>query len=323
MNILFIIGNGFDLNLGMKTSYADFYKYYKKVKSKNDNIAKLKSHISSNNETWADLELELGKYTKNIKQPDELEEVFYDILDSLSKYLKLQEKKFDILKYGGRRIFDELGFPEKFLLEADRTELYKYKNFWENSRWSVNIMSLNYTQTVEKFIGEKIINIQIGTHHSSIPITLKKVEHIHGYVDTKMIIGVNDISQIKNKRFHKNPDILEIIIKNLSNQVQKHLIDVSFKEKINSANLICVFGSSIGETDKMWWELIGERLKENCKLIIYTVSDEITNNREQRIGKIERKIKTNFLSKTNLKQEEKKEVEKNIYVGINTQMFKM
>jgi hypothetical protein len=28
MNILFLIGNGFDLNLGMKTRYVDFYNYY-------------------------------------------------------------------------------------------------------------------------------------------------------------------------------------------------------------------------------------------------------------------------------------------------------
>ncbi len=28
MNITFLIGNGFDLNLGLKTRYTDFYKYY-------------------------------------------------------------------------------------------------------------------------------------------------------------------------------------------------------------------------------------------------------------------------------------------------------
>lgn len=29
MNITFFIGNGFDLNLGLKTRYKDFYKYFK------------------------------------------------------------------------------------------------------------------------------------------------------------------------------------------------------------------------------------------------------------------------------------------------------
>jgi len=28
MNIIYIIGNGFDINLGLKTRYVDFYKWY-------------------------------------------------------------------------------------------------------------------------------------------------------------------------------------------------------------------------------------------------------------------------------------------------------
>ena len=28
MNITYIIGNGFDINLGLKTRYVDFYKWY-------------------------------------------------------------------------------------------------------------------------------------------------------------------------------------------------------------------------------------------------------------------------------------------------------
>lgn len=36
MNIVHILGNGFDINLGMKTRYADFYDYYKKIKSSSE-----------------------------------------------------------------------------------------------------------------------------------------------------------------------------------------------------------------------------------------------------------------------------------------------
>ena len=28
LNITFLIGNGFDIGLGLKTRYKDFYKYY-------------------------------------------------------------------------------------------------------------------------------------------------------------------------------------------------------------------------------------------------------------------------------------------------------
>ena len=34
MKVVYLIGNGFDLNLGLKTSYSDFYTYYTAVQRK-------------------------------------------------------------------------------------------------------------------------------------------------------------------------------------------------------------------------------------------------------------------------------------------------
>ena len=42
MNVLFILGNGFDINLGLHTGYQDFYEYYLKQPSTNPVIVKLK-----------------------------------------------------------------------------------------------------------------------------------------------------------------------------------------------------------------------------------------------------------------------------------------
>ena len=38
MNITFMIGNGFDRNLGLKTTYSDFIKWYKKTPPKTDTL---------------------------------------------------------------------------------------------------------------------------------------------------------------------------------------------------------------------------------------------------------------------------------------------
>ena len=40
---------------------------------------------------------------------------------------------------------------------------------------------------------------------------------------------------------------------------------------INKSRIICVFGMSIGNTDKMWWEALVEWLasNENNKLVIF------------------------------------------------------
>lgn len=45
MNIVFLIGNGFDISLGLKTSYRDFAKYYVQKPSSHPSIEKLKKEI--------------------------------------------------------------------------------------------------------------------------------------------------------------------------------------------------------------------------------------------------------------------------------------
>ena len=45
MNITFLIGNGFDLNLGLATAYSDFVKYYKETDAEK-NACKDKKGIS-------------------------------------------------------------------------------------------------------------------------------------------------------------------------------------------------------------------------------------------------------------------------------------
>lgn len=42
MTITFLIGNGFDINIGMATRYKDFYKYYVNLPSECDLIESLK-----------------------------------------------------------------------------------------------------------------------------------------------------------------------------------------------------------------------------------------------------------------------------------------
>ena len=44
MNIVFLIGNGFDLNLGLKTRYRNFYDYYVALPKKNGAVRNI-GHI--------------------------------------------------------------------------------------------------------------------------------------------------------------------------------------------------------------------------------------------------------------------------------------
>ena len=86
MDVVFLLGNGFDINIGMKTRYCDFYDYYFKQISLNNIIKTFKNNIKENIEDWADLELKLGEYLENL-QENEAILIYNDLIKNLQKYM--------------------------------------------------------------------------------------------------------------------------------------------------------------------------------------------------------------------------------------------
>ena len=73
MNITFLLGNGFDIGLGLKTRYEDFYKQYTKISSADSEIIinfkndLLNEDLNYSKEIvdWSDFEKAFGQYSKN------------------------------------------------------------------------------------------------------------------------------------------------------------------------------------------------------------------------------------------------------------------
>ena len=79
MNITFLIGNGFDIKLGLKTRYTDFYPVYiasNKDKDINDSAKRFADLIDSNYETWADFEMAFAKKAFGTK--NDVCDILYD-----------------------------------------------------------------------------------------------------------------------------------------------------------------------------------------------------------------------------------------------------
>jgi hypothetical protein len=135
---------------------------------------------------------------------------------------------------------------------------------------------------------------------------------------------VNDISQLKNKNFHQNIDVLEAIVKEKCNSAYGHTIDNLFKLKISQADFIVIFGSSIGDTDNVWWELIGKRLSTSqIPIIIFTKGEEVISPRiAYKTNRTKRNMRNYFLKKTNLPKDLIENIDNNIYVALDTEMFK-
>ena len=114
MNITYIVGNGLDLQYGLKTRYRDFYDYQNKLYS--DRKAKegylnfiyesLFADEVNEYKNWSDFELSIGNLTKENSEIIVSEETknkfiddFTDVIDDLIAYLKMVEKNFNIENY--------------------------------------------------------------------------------------------------------------------------------------------------------------------------------------------------------------------------------
>lgn len=324
MNITFLIGNGFDINIGMKTRYSDFYEYYINLPDSEDFllIKELKSSLRDNIDKWSDFELKFGEYCKFFKTIEDFDEVFDDVRDRLACYIKNEQQKYNFDVDHKMTMYKCLTNPEQFLPRADKEVIEAFKSNWK-SLWDVNVISYNYSTSFENLLGSFDDPQSVGISGIKALIQFNPVKHIHGYSNKNMILGVNDISQVGNENFKGDPNVLSALVKPECNRVIKHLVDEDCKSIINKSNLICLFGLSIGDTDLIWWNYIANRLKfSDVKLIVFYRGDEsIPELHGYKILRQEATIKDLFLSKTNLTNKEKELIRGKIYIGYNTDIF--
>ena len=321
MNILFLLGNGFDLNLGMKTSYRDFYENAYQIQSDdNDLIKELKSEIKENIENWADLELAIGKHTSKLKNREEFDIVFDDIREKLADYISQQESSLTFDTSIKNKFLRDMRYPHNFLPDGEKS-IFEHTI---HNRASVNVISFNYTHSLKKIINYYNTNllIDIGKGHSSDFFT--GIEHIHGFTNDELVLGVDNVEQIDNESFRTDEEVLNSLVKPQLNTLIQHHRDVRCKKLIDNAQIICLFGLSIGETDKTWWEYIGNRLQAgNTKLIIFWWDE----NKLIHIDKVLREkkaVKERFLSMMSLADNNVKEqLLQSTYVAYNSEIFKI
>lgn len=335
MNIVYLLGNGFDINIGMNTRYSDFYEYYNKIPTNNEKIAGLKSSIKDyirkkkNNEeltdkeiNWSDLEIAFGQYCEKFTNTEEFEEVYNDLVDNLGEYLENEENSYDFSLQDKTKLPRDLLTPHLFLTETDGEIIQKYLQSQTNS-WFIHIITLNYTRSVERIMDYSSGEMPLGGNINNYTSSLKDVQHIHGYTNSRMILGVNDESQINNGELLKNPYFRQDIIKSECNKAQKTLHVRKCENMINSAHIICLYGVSLGDTDNIWWQKIAEAIaKNNSKLLIFFHSNKyISTRRSHKRQQIEDEVIENFLSKSNLSDEQKKAIRSNIFVSVNSNIF--
>lgn len=169
MKNLFIVGNGFDLNLGLKTSYSDFIKSdeFKILCGSRNHLCE---HLfeKSNLVNWIDIENELPVFSNmTFKNKYNFKKDFDELTKTLIKYLRGIDKDYD-----------------------EDSKAYEFLKITASNN-DYQIIDYNYTNTVSDLLE------RLGkTEEEIAEIHIK----IHGSVqEGKIIFGVSDKAEIKKE----------------------------------------------------------------------------------------------------------------------------
>ena len=324
MNILYIVGNGLDIQYGLKTKYSDFYEYQLpiyKEKNKTENY----SNIIYDNilidqddgwENWSDLELALGELTK---KPEVNEEEFMDALDELNKdlnnYLSIVQDKFDLT---GKTIDIQKNLKEIYtqIPDGSKERVLKYIQSFPTEIDYINILTLNYTNILSLLI-EKVKSKEYKSFRGhNYGCFIKNVEHAHGTLEFSLILGVSDETQL-NKEYKKS-NKKYLIKETIHEQARenRHFKNINL---ISQADLIIIFGTSIGATDGYLWKKIADNsIKKNISIIIHCYKENFDSIRKlpRQLGSLYESIENNFIGKSGIEDETKIKILKNNIIPI-------
>lgn len=242
---LYIIGNGFDLAHGMKTSWQDFYNWLKS-NSHSSLITFCENNFSLETDLWQDFEKALGEYDLN------------SIFDYCTEDIEIDEEHMMRTNFIIEDSPDSLFVPHK-------DELIQCFMEWianiEISDKPLNIeippeakyLTFNYTETLEKL------------YH----IHPSQILHIHGDVNNPLF-GHN---QLIKEYWDEHEPLSEQTAKQkiiagmneLHKDVQGIIADNSdYFDSISDIDEIIIRGISYGPIDLPYFKKIKDSVKPNC-----------------------------------------------------------
>lgn len=255
---VFIIGNGFDLDLGLNTRYSnfadsDFWKFEHVDCSLLQFLKKIKGEFKEN---WFDIETLLKLYAQNTNENGYVD--IYKDDQLISRFYPTENPEGDKLGY------DELvSQMTKFINDAEEkasinenscaVKLFKviaHSNSFEP------IYSFNYTD-----LNKLAKRLKIVDEINSI--------YVHGSVDSGPILGIEDSADVRNGYSY------------LYKTFNGHYRSNHLKYDLDEAKLVVFFGHSLGSADYHYFETF---FKNQCnpdmdesqkvKIVLITFDDK-------------------------------------------------
>lgn len=281
MNITYILGNGFDIQCGLATRYSDFLKEYTVIQQgDNENIIEFKKYLSKseNQELWSNAEKAMGIHLKDFSNTniEDFTERIADFESKMIKYLEVQQSKclwknFEAIY----QVFNDfLGQSFKDIISYKSDTIQSRINKENNI---IEFITFNYTDILENIIECYYMqnNFLLPDMRSEFDVS-DNIYHVHGRLESSIIMGVNDVGQVRLDGGVTLTDRLKKqLVKPEMNYAMGHIWDNPAILTIKTSDIIVIYGVSFGETDNIWWRIIREWLEEDAahKMVVF-VNDE-------------------------------------------------
>lgn len=237
---LLIVGNGFDLSMGFKTSYGDFLRSSVFPKYDSTLCSYLRKQFQENM-GWIDIENELSEFSNVISSMKQ---------DAKKKHDKWEydnfRKEYDDLKSSLKKYLQE-ETKGQFILKKDNSAVSVIDHLPAGSK----IISFNYTSIIERMTRDRF------------GVSKGNLLHIHGslapYDD--IVFGVEDSAKLSKEHV--------FLYKAHSQSLKAR----EFSYWLNSAERIIFYGYSLGDTDRQYFEKFFQKLcsenSSNVVLVFY------------------------------------------------------
>ena len=225
---LLIVGNGFDLSMGFKTSYGDFMKSSYFPHEETSNLCSYLHKQYEENMGWIDIENELSEYSRMLTTKKLYAKKFNTILNIDSLREEYEELKSSLKSY----LSEET--KGQFNPRQDNYAKSVIKQLPDNSK----IISFNYTNIIERMTWNKYSDSK------------GNLLHIHGSLAPweDIVFGVEDSAKLSKEHVF------------LYKAHSRYLKVQKFAQWLDSAERIIFFGYSLGDTDRQYFETFFRKL---------------------------------------------------------------
>lgn len=340
VNITWIVGNGFDLNLGLRTGYGQFVKDVY-LSTDQDNYPPEKQSLIEavdglpewGTDKWSDLEMLLGRVTTkySLATIDSFAAAFEDMEEQLRQHLISENEgatSFLQSKQAIEETWSSIAEMCPRLSQGYRKTLKDYPNIREQHTYC--FITLNYTHTLDLLLEEaEKLHAPFARrklNNTNYDDRCQKPIHVHGTIEEQggIVFGVSNASQIANKELAENEDFTEIWVKQRRNEFFGNTLYEQTMSVIADTSVFVIYGCSLGATDEYIWRAITNRLaRTDAAAIVFDPKmPEMGTTHTRLCQKTRNNLRSLLLSYSDAEDETKREMANRIVVANSGILFK-